>query len=92
MAINETAKGLWDKALDHLESAETVEDAPSSMVYTALGQLSLDLARFAVENHALVMGIDPYGPPVSGETPSGTPGGFRGGPTEGPKLWGAPTP
>lgn len=81
--MNQQAKALYDKAIGYLDAADEIEDSTSCMCYTAMGQLALDAARFALENHALVMGIDENAIP---EQPSA----FSPAPTGGPKVWGAP--
>jgi hypothetical protein len=78
--MNDTAKALYDRAIRYLDNADEIEDSTSCMCYTAMGQLALDAARFALDNHALVRGIDEDSVPV-GVSPE---------PTGGPKLWGTP--
>lgn len=83
--MNEYAKALYDRAIGYLDSADAIEDATSCMCYTAMGQLALDAARFALENRTLVAGIDEDAIP---EQPSA----FSPAPTGGPRVWGAPAP
>jgi hypothetical protein len=51
------------------------EDVNLAIAYTGLATLSIELARFAAENHAMVAGIDEDFPDVR---------------EQGPKVWGPP--
>lgn len=84
MALNEIAKQHYDDAVDYLVKADAVDDVNSSLCFTGMGQLSIELARFASENPALVAGIDPYQPPTPEQM------AVPAGPTTGPRFWGAP--
>jgi hypothetical protein len=56
--MNDTAKGLWDTAIEHLEAATNHTDPLVSNAYVAIGELALKAAQFALNNHALIMGIN----------------------------------
>lgn len=84
--MNEIAKVMWDISTTYLEAAQADQDVNAAICYTGIGELALKAAQFAVNNPALVAGIDEYAPPV----PAGTP--VPAGPTQGPKFWGAPGP
>ena len=85
--MNEKAKQLWDMATQHLESACETDDAELAACYTSIGELALKAAQFALNNPALVLGIDesqipgmPIGaPPLPGHIVPGAPRG---------KVWG----
>jgi|tagenome__1003787_1003787.scaffolds.fasta_scaffold10150989_1 hypothetical protein len=83
--MNEIAKAMWDTAIAHLEAAQADEDVNIAICNTGIGELALKAAQFAVNNPALVAGIDEYAPPMPG-------GAIPAGPTQGPKFWGAPGP
>lgn len=82
--MNNEAKTHYDNAVHYLESADEIEDSTSCMCYTAMGQLSLELAKFALANHALVRGIDEDAIPAQ-------PSPVSPAPTGGPRVWGAAT-
>ena len=83
MVMNERAKTHYDNACIFqgiaLEHADKGEINPA-VAYTGLATVSIELARFAAENHALVAGIDEDFPDVQQPT------------QQGPKLWGGPPP
>jgi hypothetical protein len=84
MAINSKARAHYDKALewvDHAEIAALGGDSNAAVVATGIASARTELARFAVENHALVMGIDDQAP-ISPQSPVGG----------GAKLWGPAPP
>jgi hypothetical protein len=82
--MNEIARGYWDLAEQWIAHADNVDDINNTIAYTGMAECALKLARFAVENPALVMGVDEFAPPGPGNSPAPR------GPTEGPKFWGAP--
>lgn len=86
MSINEIAKALWDTSNQYLEAAQAEADVNISICYVSIGELALKSAQFAVNNPALVAGVDEFAPP--GPQPGST---VPAGPTQGPKFWGAPT-
>lgn len=84
---SEIAKRLWDTAIEHLEYATKEQDLAVSNGYTNIGELALRAAQFALNNQALLAGIDPaqFGLP-SGAPP--LPSSISGAPT--PPIWGGP--
>jgi hypothetical protein len=85
VSINEIAKAHWDLALSWLEAADQAEDINNTIAYTGQAECALKMAQFAVDNPALVAGIDEFAPPMpSAPVPAG--------PSGGPKFWGAPGP
>jgi hypothetical protein len=82
---SEIAKRLWDTAIEHLEYATKETDLAASNGYTSIGELALKAAQFALNNQALLAGIDPnqFGLPT-GAPP--LPSHISGVPT--PPIWG----
>jgi hypothetical protein len=65
MAINERAKTHYDNAVTWLKMSDDSRlegDINQAICCTGLGNLSLELARFCTEHHALVAGIDESAP------------------------------
>jgi hypothetical protein len=58
MAINERARDHYDNACEFQQSAMDAETFEDAMKFTNLGELSVKLAQFCVDNHALVSGVD----------------------------------
>lgn len=58
MTINERAKAHYDNACEFQQSALDAPTFEEKMTFTNLGELSVKLAQFCVDNHALVAGID----------------------------------
>lgn len=98
--MNEIAKGLWDLSVAWLKAADDATDTNSTICYTGMAEIALQQAQFAVNNPMLVGGAPEAGIPYTipeGAVPG--PGGLPipgpntpvpQGPSEGPKLWGAP--
>lgn len=84
--MNEIAKAHYDLAVAWLSAADQADDINSTIAYTGQAECALKMAQFAVDNPALVMGIDEFAPPMPNAN-SPVPAG----PTQGPKFWGAPT-
>lgn len=82
MALNTDAKMFYDKAVQLADEADGCDDVNSTMAHTAVGNLYLELAKFAVSNHALVRGIDEGMPPVRT-----TPSANIATPPDGPHFW-----
>lgn len=83
---SEIAKRLWDTAIQHLEYATNETDLAVSNGYTSIGELALKAAQFALDNQALLAGIDlaqQFGLPT-GAPP--LPSHISGAPT--PPIWG----
>lgn len=83
---SEIAKRLWDTAIEHLEYAAKETEAGTSDAYVNIGELALKAAQFALNNQALLAGIDPnqqFGLPT-GAPP--LPSHISGAPT--PPIWG----
>ena len=59
MAINERARTLFNNACIWLQEAADSESVNEAIRLTSQGELAVKLAIFAVENHALVNGLDP---------------------------------
>lgn len=79
----ETAKRLWDTAIEHLEAAVAETQVPLSDAYARIGELALNAAQFALNNPGLLLGI-PEGPqPPLGAPP--LPSHIQN-----PRVWGAP--
>jgi hypothetical protein len=83
MAINEKARNHYDEAVSWHQSAQ--EDAKNgevnqAVVATGIADTAIGLARFCVENHALVRGIDDEAQ-IDPKSPVG-----------GAKLWRGPSP
>lgn len=81
--MNEIAKGLWDLSVAWLEHAEAVDDINTTIAYTGMAEIALQQAQFALNNPELVAGLDAIPMPQGG-------GQVPPGPTQGPRLWGAP--
>lgn len=82
---NERAKDHWDKACAWFAVAADAQDqgeVNNAIVCTGLGELALHLARFAVDNHALIAGIDENAP-INPASPLGAGGAA---------VWGAVSP
>jgi hypothetical protein len=58
MPINERARDHYDNACEFQQSAMDAATFEDAMKWTNLGELSVKLAQFCVDNHALVAGID----------------------------------
>lgn len=74
---SEIAKRLWDTAIEHLESAATEENVATSDAYVRIGELALKAAQFALNNPALLAGVDPASlglPPGAPPLPPGVHG------------------
>lgn len=83
---SEIAKRLWDTAIAHLQQATDEVDVGLSDAYVNIGELALKAAQFALNNQALLVGIDPnqqFGLPT-GAPP--LPSHISGAPT--PPIWG----
>lgn len=81
--MNEIAKGYWDLATAWLQTADECEDINYRIAYTGQAEFALKAAQFAIDHPELVMGLDAVPMPNAG-TP------YPMGPTQGPRLWGAP--
>jgi len=81
MAINARAKGHYDDSCEWLRQAVESESVNDAIKFTGFAEVAIKLAVFAVENHALVAGID-TGTELSHPTQSP--------PTSGPQPWGGP--
>lgn len=84
--MNGIAKAHWDLAMAWIKHADDTEDINTTIAYTGMAEFALKAAQFAVNNPALVAGIDEFAPP--GPKP-GSP--IPAGPSTGPKFWGAPS-
>lgn len=86
MAFNNVAKGHYDNSVAWLNLADETEDLTTQLAYASCANVALGLAWFAVQNHAVVIGIDEGLPgPVMQphhQNPA-TPA-----PVGGPKVWG----
>lgn len=87
---SELAKRLWDTALEHLEAATKATDVPISDSYVRIGELALAAAQFALNNQALLAGVDPENVREYLGLPPGAPPlpDYMSGPVGGPKVWG----
>lgn len=86
--MNKIAKEYWDLAVQWLAHADASTDINNTIAFTGQAECALKMATFAVENHALVSGIDEFAPPPMPGPNSPVPSQ----PSQGPKFWGAPTP
>lgn len=59
MAINETARSHYNNACLWLQQAVEAESVNEAIKLTGFCEAAIKLAIFAVENHALVNGLDP---------------------------------
>jgi hypothetical protein len=82
--MNEIAKGLWDLSVQWLGHADDHEDINFKIAFTSMAEIALQQAQFAVNNPELVAGLDQLPMPQHG-------GQVPLGPTQGPRLWGAPS-
>jgi hypothetical protein len=85
--MNEIAKGLWDLSVQWLKFADDCDDINNMIAYTGMAECALKQAQFALDHPELVMGLDQVPMP---------PGAMPGqqvplGPTQGPRVWGAPS-
>lgn len=89
MAINNVARKHYSDAVEYLRIADDASDATTAIACTGMGQLAMELAKFAVANHALVTGIDEG---AAEPQPANMPGIQQNpqspAPMGGPKLWG----
>jgi hypothetical protein len=83
--VNEIAKAHWDLAMKWIDVADQADDVNTTICYTGMAEFALKAARFAVEYPELVNGMDVV-PMPEGEVMNTPPRG----PTQGPRLWGAP--
>jgi hypothetical protein len=81
--VNEVAKAMWDKAVTYLDAAVDTDEINSAICYTGIGELSLKMAQFAVEQPWLVGGAEEAGIPMP-QQDSPVPSA----PMTGPKVWG----
>lgn len=90
MALNNVARQHYTDAVDYLQAAANTEDLTTAIACTGMASASIELAKFAVDNHALVTGIDTGIPePVPATMPGIQQNPASPAPAGGPQLWGA---
>lgn len=77
--MNETAMEYWALAQAWLQAADEATDVNSTIALTSQAECAVKLARFAAE----FLGPDVPQPNANSPVPQY--------PTQGPKVWGAPT-